>query len=479
MSVAKHKIYPVLLAGGSGTRLWPTSRSSYPKQFANLLGNYTLFQQAALRVKSSDALALQKPIVVTNNNFRFIVVEQLQSIGVTPGPILIEPEGKNTGPAILAAAEYLRSTEPEALILAMPSDHLMPDALEFAKCVSEGVGAAVRGNIVTFAVEPSRPETGYGYLKCRFVPGNETARVSKFVEKPNAETAESYMSSGDYFWNSGVFLFRASDMHEAISRHCAALVEPVESAVNRGEIDLGFFRLSSDDWSRCPHISIDYAVMEHADNIHAVRFSGDWSDLGGWDAMWEAGQSNCTGVTIDGQVTAVDCSNSLIRSDSPDVHLVGLGLDNIIAVATRDAVLVARKDRAQDVKLVVEDLKRQGIVQATHSGKDHRPWGWFESLALGNRFQVKKIFVNPGAALSLQSHHHRSEHWIVVEGTARVTVQEKVSIVCEGQSVYIPLATRHRLENPGKVPMILVEVQTGAYLGEDDIVRYEDLYSRD
>ena len=474
----KHKIYPVLLAGGSGTRLWPMSRKSFPKQFYKFLDSYSLFQHSALRFKSGGDVSFYAPVVVTNNDFRFIVMGQLDEIGVEPDSILIEPEAKNTAPAILAAVEHIRTRDPEALILVTPSDHLLPDVSTFLECISKGVSAAQAGNLVTFAVSPSRPETGYGYIQCAFDDASSAVKIKSFVEKPDQERAISYLESADYYWNSGIFLFRACDLHEAISHHCPDVMEPVCSSFKNSELDLDFVRLSPSDWSRCPDISIDYAVMEASDNVCAVRFGGDWSDLGDWSAMWQSSKPHTNGVSEHGSVTSLDCSMSLLRSEDPNVHLVGLGLENIIAVAAYDAVLVASMDRCQDVKHLVAELRAKKIKQADASPKDHRPWGWFESLALGERFQVKKIYVNPGAALSLQSHHHRSEHWIVVEGTAKVTINDEVRLVTEGQSIYIPLGAKHRMENPGKLPMILVEVQTGGYLEEDDIVRYEDRYSR-
>ena len=476
------KIIPVLLCGGSGTRLWPLSRKSYPKQFVPLVGEETLFQASARRLSGTGYGA---PMVLTNSDFRFIVTEQLSGAGIDPGAILIEPSGRNTAPAVLAAALYLAQQDPEALMLVAPSDHVVPDAAAFRAAVAAGQGAAEAGQIVTFGIKPTHAETGYGYLELdgdplQFTPDFTPRAIGlkRFVEKPDAATAEAMLASGQFLWNAGIFLFSVKTILAAFAAHAPDLLAPVEASITDGVPDLGFFRLDPAAWAGCPEISIDYAVMEKADNLTVVPFAAGWSDLGGWDAVWREAGPDENGVVTAGHATAIDCENSLIRSEDEGLEVVGIGLKDVIAVAMPDAVLVADSRRAQDVKQAVAALKAKSAKQATDFPKDHRPWGWFESLVVGERFQVKRIHVHPGAALSLQSHHHRSEHWIVVEGTARVTVDEEVTLVTENQSVYIPLGSVHRLENPGKVPMVLIEVQTGSYLGEDDIIRYEDLYAR-
>jgi len=473
------KIIPIILAGGSGTRLWPLSRKSYPKQFSNLVGNHSLFQQSALRLMSSDLITFSQPVILTNSDFRFIVADQLQEVGIDPGHILIEPEGKNTGPAILAASLYALKDDADAVLLVAPSDHVILDREEFHAAVSLGLSEAKSGHIVTFGITPDRPETGYGYLELASIANHNPVKLKRFVEKPDLNTAQDMLNSKNYLWNSGIFIFRAIDIVTAFEMYTPNLLTPVKSAIENGKPDLGFFRLDPAAWAECHDISIDYAVMEHADNLIAVPLSAGWSDLGDWNAVWKEQGPDHKGIVKTQNVTAINCHNVLLRSESDSQHLVGLGLNDIVAIAMPDAVLVAHKDSVQDVKQVVTKLKENGIEQAEVSLKDHRPWGWFEILAMQNRFQVKRILVNPGAALSLQSHNHRSEHWIVVEGTIRVTVDDKIQLLTEGQSVFIPLGAVHRMENPGKVPMILIEVQTGAYLGEDDIIRYEDIYSRD
>jgi len=475
------KIHPVLLCGGSGTRLWPLSRKSYPKQFTRLVGDQTLFQAAASRLSGTQGVVeFAAPVIVTDSDFRFIVTEQLQEIGIDPGAILIEPEGRNTAPAVLASALYLHAADPEAVLLVAPSDHVMPDADAFRTSVAAGVPTLGEGRLVTFGITPDRAETGYGYLELATVPDGTTGAqpLTRFVEKPDAARAAEMLADGRYLWNAGIFLFRAADIIAAFRKHSPDMVDPVQRSIDEGQADLGFLRLAADPWSMAEDISIDYAVMERAENLSVVPFSAAWSDLGGWDAVWRESGPNEAGVVTSDHATAIDCRNTLLRSEGLGQELVGIGLDNMFVIAMPDAVLVAPMDRAQDVRKAVEALKARGAPQAQTLPRDYRPWGWYESLIVGGRFQVKRIVVQPGAALSLQSHMHRSEHWIVVAGTAQVTIDSTVQLVTENQSVYIPLGSRHRMENPGKVPMMLIEVQTGSYLGEDDIIRYEDRYAR-
>lgn len=474
-------ITPVLLCGGSGTRLWPLSRKSYPKQFAPLVGESTLFQQAALRLSSQEnGVSFAAPMVLTNSDFRFIVAEQLQAIGIDPGAIVIEPEGRNTAPAILAAALRALQTDPKAVLLVAPSDHVVPDISAFHKAISKGEAAVEKGQMVTFGITPTHAETAYGYLELAKTPDADghPVKLQRFVEKPGQARAADMLAAGNFKWNAGIFLFRAADMIAAFETHCPDLLGPVQQSLEDAEVDLGFLRLAPAHWAKAEDISIDYAVMEKAGNLSVVPFDEAWSDLGGWDAVWRESLPDAEGVVTSGEATAIDCHNTLLRSESDNLEVVGIGLENIMTIAMPDAVLVADLSDAQNVKKAVSALKAKGALQATQFPKDHRPWGWFESLVVGGRFQVKRIQVHPGASLSLQSHLHRSEHWIVVEGTAKVTIDDEVKLLTENQSVYIPLGAIHRMENPGKVPMVLIEVQTGAYVGEDDIVRYEDVYAR-
>ena len=480
MDISKmKKITPVLLAGGSGTRLWPLSRKSYPKQFSNLIGKMSLFQQTALRLTSSKSIDFKKHLTLTNSDYRFIVVEQFQAVGIDPGPILIEPESKNTAPAILSASIYEFKDDPDAILLVAPSDHIISNVAAFHKTIAKACKYVDHGKIVTFGIKPDHPETGYGYLEVLDETVSGAFVLKNFIEKPDLNDAKSMIAEGNFLWNAGIFMFRAKDMIAAFKKHAPELGMLVERAVNCGEPDLGFLRLNSQIWEKCENISIDYAIMERTDNLVALPFSDGWSDLGDWESVRVEMGPDQNGVATSENAYALNCSNTLLRSENDAQNIVGLGLKDIIAVAMPDAVLVAHRNQTQNVKSILNELKLKNVKQAETFPKDHRPWGWFETLAMRGRFQVKRILVNPGAALSLQSHHHRSEHWIVVEGTAKVTVDNEVKLLSEGESVYIPLASVHRLENPGKLPMLLIEVQTGAYLGEDDIIRYEDNYARD
>ena len=471
-------IIPVLLAGGSGTRLWPLSRKTYPKQFSELIGTTSLFQKSASRLRTSKIAGFADPMVVTNSDYRFIITEQLQTIGVDPGPILIEPAAKNTAPAILAAIIYAEKKSANSVFLVAPADHVIPDTQAFHAAVAMGLREVEAGNIVTFGVTPTRAETGYGYLELISKADIQPVKLKRFIEKPNLNLALDMLDNENYLWNAGIFLFRGRDMIDAFTRYAPALVKTIESAVDNGKPDLGFFRLDSESWMECQDISIDYAVMEQAKNLVAIPFSAGWSDLGSWDAVWQELGPNQNGVVQSENAYSIDCKDVLLRSENESQKLVGFGLENIVAVAMPDAVLVANKDRVGELKQVVQTLKKLDVVQAEVFPKDHRPWGWFNTLAIRDRFQVKQIFVKPGGALSLQSHRYRSEHWVVVEGIAKVTVNEEIRVITEGQSVYVPLGAVHRMENTGEVPMVLIEVQTGSYLGEDDIIRYEDVYKR-
>ena len=472
-------IYPVLLCGGSGTRLWPLSRKSHPKQFVKLLGDESLFQASALRMSGASFGA---PSVVTGSDFRFMVVEQLAAIEIEPQIILIEPFARDTAAAVCAAAVALDAQKGNSLMLVSPSDHVITDAKRFRATVEAAIPTANQGQIVTFGILPDRAETGYGWLGLSSKLSDNFAPVaqplSSFVEKPQAEAAEALLRGGMHLWNAGIFLFSTSTILTSFEQHAPQTLTEVRNAFRAADTDLGFTRLAADPWSRLQDISIDYAVMEHAPNLSVMPYGGYWSDLGDWQAIWREGEEDSFGVVANGSSTALDCKNTLLLATSETQELVAMGLNDIITVAMPDAVLVAHKDRVQDVKIAVAKLKEKGAAQAETLPRDYRPWGWYESIALGPRFQVKRIVVNPGGILSLQSHNHRSEHWIVVEGTAKVTIDKDITIVNENQSVYIPLGAIHRLENPSKLRLTLIEVQTGSYFGEDDIIRYEDAYAR-
>ena len=468
-------IRPVILCGGAGSRLWPLSRKTYPKQFARLIGDESLLQNCVRRFHDEGFLA---PFVVTGEPFRFMVAKQLAEAGLSAEKLVVEPFPKDTAPAVIAGTRIAHAMDPDALILVAPSDHLIPDTSAFCERVRQSVPAALNGQIVTFGVKPLRPETGYGYLLAGKSEKacNGTIPVDQFLEKPDIATAQALVEGGGALWNTGIYLFRASVLIDLVYKLSPDLLRCVSESVANARESQETMLLGSSAWNAISGRSIDYEVMERAINLSVMPFEGAWTDLGDWNAVWRETQND--GIAQSGRATALDCANTLLRSEVEGQAIVGIGLEDIVAVAMPDAVLVSHKSRAQDVKVAVQQLKAANIPQAENYPKDHRPWGWFESLTQGDRFQVKRIRVHPGGCLSLQSHNHRAEHWIVVEGTARVTIEQASRLVSENQSIYVPLGAKHRLENPGKVPLTLIEVQTGAYLGEDDIMRHDDIYAR-
>ncbi len=444
------QITPVILAGGSGTRLWPSSRKAFPKQFSPLLGDESLFQQT-LRRLSGPMFA--EPLVLTNEDFRFLARDQAAEIGLQDARIVLEPQARDTGPAILTAALLLKD-KPDALMLVAPSDHLIEDSGAFLDAIKIGAKAAEANALVTFGITPDAPETGYGYLQLSApCTAGQAVALERFVEKPNVAQASEMVADGMHLWNAGIFLFRVRDILAAFEKHAADIIPPVTQAIEKAVEDIGFLRLDKAAYGKARAQSFDYAVMEKAKDISAVPVDAGWSDLGSWTAIYDVSEADKDGVVTQGEAVALECENTLLRSEEGNIQLVGLGLKNVIAVAMRDAVLVADKSQAQKVKQVVEKLRAIKAPQADDYPRFYRPWGWYETLCLGTRFQVKRIMVKPGGVLSLQSHVHRSEHWVVVEGTARVTVGDDVKLLSENESVYIPLGAVHRMENPGKVPM--------------------------
>ncbi|HEV2540885.1 MAG TPA: mannose-1-phosphate guanylyltransferase/mannose-6-phosphate isomerase [Frateuria sp.] len=464
---------PVILSGGSGTRLWPLSREAYPKQFLPLVGKDTMLQATWQRIAP---LASAAPMVVANEEHRFMVAEQLRQVGCVPSAILLEPVGRNTAPAIAVAALQSMREGADPLLLVLPSDHVITDAPAFQAAVRQAEPAASQGRLVTFGIVPSGPETGYGYIRAGAALADGVRAVAQFVEKPDEATAKGYVDSGEYFWNSGMFLFRASVFLAELERQQSAMLAACRAALAGASRDADFVRLDKAAFAACPSDSIDYAVMEHTDAAAVLPIDVGWNDLGSWSALWEVAEQDGNGNAHHGDVLAQDCRNTLAWGDGRLLAL--LGLDNVVVVDTADAVLVAHKDRVQDVKGIVGRLKAEGRSEPTSHRKVYRPWGSYDSIDVGGRFQVKRITVKPGASLSLQMHHHRAEHWIIVSGTGRITRGEEVFTLAENQSTYIPLGVRHRLENPGRLPLELIEVQSGSYLGEDDIVRFEDVYGR-
>ncbi len=465
-------LVPVLLSGGSGTRLWPLSREAYPKQFLPLVGTHTLLQDTWLRLNGLEAAA---PLVVANEEHRFIVAEQLREAGCVPAALLLEPVGRNTAPAIaVAALEALRLHGSDALLLVLPTDHVVRDAAAFRSAVQAALPAARAGKLVTFGIVPQAPETGYGYIHA--AAGDGVRAVRRFVEKPDAARAAQYLAAGDYYWNSGMFLVAAQRYQDELERLQPAMLAACRAALGGARRDADFLRLDAAAFTACPADSIDYAVMEKTAHAAVLPVDIGWSDLGSWSALWQVGDKDSQGNAHRGDVLALDCRDSYVWSEHRLVAL--LGLADIVVVDTDDALLVAHRDHVQQVKQIAQQLKQERRGEATWHRKVYRPWGAYDSIDAAERFQVKRITVKPGATLSLQMHHHRAEHWVVVRGTARVTRGEETFLLGENESTFIPLGTKHRLENPGKVPLELIEVQSGSYLGEDDIVRFEDQYGR-
>ena len=467
-------IHPLILSGGSGKRLWPLSRQANPKQFLKVLGDHSLFQETCRRLPKG---AFASPTVIANDSHRFLVAEQLRELGVMPKSIVLEPMGRNTAPAAVIGALLAAREDIDRLILLLPSDHSIADPKAFTDAIAAGIPAAQQGAIVTFGIKPDRPHTGYGYIEVAVHDEEGVALpVTRFVEKPDAKRAREYLESGTFFWNAGIFLFSARTMLEAAERFAPGIMTACAEAIAQGTRDLDFLRLSEKHFEKVDSISLDYAIIEKASNIRCVPFEAGWSDLGSWTEVWETSARDAEGNASKGDVHFMKAHDSYAYSDGAAVSV--LGLDNVVVVATRDAVLVTSKAEAQSVKDVVAKFEKLGREEVINHQRVHRPWGWYERLALGDRYQVKCIMVTPGATLSLQSHHHRSEHWVVVKGAIEVTKNEEVIILSENQSTFVPVGSRHRMRNPGKIPAFLIEVQSGSYLGEDDIVRYEDVYGR-
>jgi mannose-1-phosphate guanylyltransferase/mannose-6-phosphate isomerase len=469
------KLYPVILSGGSGSRLWPLSREHYPKPLMPLVSDKTLLQDTATRLDAVPGLG--DAVYVCNEEHRFLVAEQVAELGRKPSTIILEPEGRNTAPALTLAALYLLKQDPDALMVVMPADHVMSEPQAFVDTVQQGRADAGQGALVTFGIVADRPETGYGYIKrANALPGSAAFAVERFVEKPDRQTAESYIASGEYYWNSGIFLMRADRWLDEVERFAPEILEHCQQAMDRGKQDSDFFRVGEDDFLSCPSDSIDYAVMEKTDRAVVLPLSAGWSDVGSWPALWDVCARDADGNVMRGDVIAEDTRNAFLVAQHR--CLATVGLDDVIVVETADAVLVASKDKAQQVKAIVERLKAgQRHEHRTHR-QVYRPWGSYEGIDEGSRFQVKRLTVKPGAQLSLQMHHHRAEHWVVVKGTARVTCGDQVFNLHENESTYIPMGEKHRLENPGNIPLEVIEIQSGSYLGEDDIVRFEDVYDR-
>lgn len=468
------KIVPVILSGGSGTRLWPLSRAVLPKQLLPLVSENTMLQETLLRL--SSWAEIESPIVVCGNDHRFLVAEQLRQVGLSPEAIVLEPIARNTAPAIAAAALILK--DKEALILVLPADHVITDVAAFEAAVRRASVAANQDKLTTFGIEPTHPETGYGYIQSgeHLAATEGCYQVARFVEKPDADTAKQYLDAGNFYWNSGMFLFKPATFIAELKKYAPDMLDAVTNAVENSYKDLDFVRLHEASFAQSPSDSIDYAVMEKTQLAAVVPANMGWNDVGSWTALKEVQSNDESGNAIRGDVYLKNVKNTLVRAEHRFVAAVGV--EDLVIVETGDAILVAHRDCAQDVKNIVDHLKASGRTEHQVHPRVYRPWGWYEGIDVGERFQVKRIMVKPGEKLSLQMHHHRAEHWVVVSGSAMITVDNVTKLYTENESTYIPIGSTHRLENPGKLPLHLIEVQSGSYLGEDDIVRFEDTYGR-
>jgi len=469
-------IIPVILSGGSGTRLWPLSRAMRPKQLLSMVSDHTMIQDTVTRLAGITDIA--DPIIVCNEEHRFTIAEQMREMNINPSAIILEPFGKNTAPAVAIAALQAQKIEKDPVLLILPADHIIANKSAFHSAVKTGYEAALGDKLVTFGIIPKAPETGYGYIKAGSKQETgDVYSVEKFVEKPDEKTAQVYLDQGGYYWNSGMFMFKSSIYLQELKSHNTEIYNGSEKSLSLASVDMDFIRLNREEFNKCPSDSIDYAVMERTASATVIPVDMEWNDIGSWAALWEVGEPDDKGNVTHGDTLLEDTNNSYIHADSRLVTTVGLN-DHIV-VETSDAVLVAHRDKAQNVKEIVEKLKSANRDEAIIHNKAYRPWGAYECIDFDSRFQVKRITVNVGARLSLQLHHHRAEHWIIVQGTARVTCGDKVFLMSENESTYIPLGEKHRLENTGKIPLELIEVQTGSYLGEDDIVRFDDVYGRE
>ena len=470
------RLLPVILSGGAGTRLWPLSREAYPKQLLPLIGHQTMLQETVLRL--AGIADLGKPMVVCNESHRFMVAEQLRQLEIETDSIILEPCGRNTAPAVAVAALQAQSAGDDPLLLILPADHLIRDVALFQATVATGAKLAATGSLVTFGIVPDAAETGYGYIKADTQPlsGGAAFAVAEFVDKPDLSTAQQYLSSGQYYWNSGMFLFRAGRYLEELEKYRPDILSACRHAQTTLTADLDFLRLEETSFAACSAESVDYAVMEKTDTAVVLPLDAGWSDVGAWSALWDIHEKDAAGNVLIGDVLTEDADNCYLHATTR--MLAAVGVEDLIVVETADAVLIAQRDKVQQVKGIVQQLKQQQRPEALLHRRVNRPWGAYEGIDVGERFQVKRITVNPGAGLSLQKHHHRAEHWVVVKGTAKVTCGDNILLLTENQSTYIPLGEVHRLENPGRIPLEMIEVQSGSYLGEDDIIRLEDNYGR-